>query len=49
MQRLASRPDVCVVDGPMCRWGMKSHDISREGYVRKMIRWVSNSKVLAGS
>ena len=42
-----SRPDVYVVDGPMCRWGMKSHGASGEGYVRKMTRWVTNSKVLA--
>ena len=47
MKRLTSRPDVYVVDGPMCRWKMKSCDASGEGYVKKMTRWVTNSGILA--
>ena len=47
MKRLTSRPDVYVVDGPMCRWKMKSCDASGEGYVKKMTRWVTNSEILA--
>ena len=45
--KLMEQDDVYVVEGPMCRWGMKSKDASGVGYVRKPTRWMTNSKVLA--
>jgi len=48
---LSSRPDVYIVKGPMCRWGMESTDKRvdppRTGYVRKETGWMTNSKRLA--
>ena len=44
---LMEQDDVYVVEGPMCRWGMKSKDASGVGYVRKPTRWMTNSGVLA--
>ncbi len=47
MIKLMEQEDVYVVEGPMCRWGMKSKDASGIGYVRKPTRWVTNCEVLA--
>ena len=44
---LMEQDDVYVVEGSMCRWGMKSKDASGVGYVRKPTRWMTNSRVLA--
>lgn len=38
---------VRIVEGPMCRWGMKSKDASGESYVKKPTRWMTNSPELA--
>ena len=47
MVELTNQKDVYVVEGPMCRWGMKSRDASGIGYVRKPTRWATNSWELA--
>ena len=47
MVALTSQKDVYVVEGPMCRWGMKSKDASGIGYVRKPTKWATNSWELA--
>ena len=47
MVALTSQEDVYVVEGPMCRWGMKSRDASGIGYVRKPTKWATNSWELA--
>ena len=47
MVALTNQKDVYVVEGPMCRWGMKSRDASGIGYVRKPTKWATNSWELA--
>ena len=44
---LMEQDDIYVVEGPMCRWGMKRKDASGAGYVRKPTKWMTNSRVLA--
>ena len=43
--KLMHQEGIYVVEGPMCRWGMKSKDASGVGYVRKPTRWMTNSRV----
>jgi hypothetical protein len=51
MESLINEPNVFLVKGPMCRWGMKAIDRRenppREGFVRKETGWLTNSPVLA--
>ena len=47
IKELQETEGVYCVEGPMCRWHMKSEDAQGEGYVRKQTKWLTNSKVLA--
>ena len=49
MQQLVAQPGVFLVQGPMCRWGMrvKSKKDPFEGYARKETKWLTNSPFLA--
>jgi hypothetical protein len=47
VKEIAERDDVFVVEGPMCRWGMKAKDASGKSYVREMTKWMTNSEELA--
>jgi len=47
VQALEELPGVERVNGPMCRWSMKSKDAGGEGYVRKETGWLTNCPALA--
>ena len=47
MEEVKNMPGVQAVDGPMCRFHMKSADAQGEGYVRKGTWWMTNSQGLA--
>ena len=49
MQQLIAQEGVYLVQGPMCRWGMKVKSAKEPvpGYVRKETRWLTNSPYLA--
>ena len=47
IKEIAERDDVFVVEGPMCRWGMKAKDASGKSYVREMTEWMTNGEELA--
>ena len=47
VKELQEAEGVYCVEGPMCRWHMKSEGAQGEGYVRKQTKWLTNSKVLA--
>ena len=40
IQALAGEPGIFVVEGPMCRWGLK--DLIGSGHIRKQTRWMTN-------
>ena len=43
----SERPNVEIVEGPMCRWKMVGRDASGEGRIRKPTYWMTNSPELA--
>ena len=47
MVELMSHPTVFAVQGPMCRWHMKSEDGQGVGFVRKETQFITNSAELA--
>ena len=47
VKKIAEKPNVFVVEGPMCRWKMMGRDASGTSYVKKPTKWMTNSKVLA--
>ena len=47
IKKIAEKPNVYVVEGPMCRWKMMGRDASGTSYVKKPTKWMTNSKVLA--
>ena len=47
IKSVADLPGVRIVQGPMCRWGMKAWDAQGEGYVRKETKWMTNCPTLA--
>ncbi|CAK9049785.1 Retrovirus-related Pol polyprotein from transposon TNT 1-94 [Includes: Protease [Durusdinium trenchii] len=49
VQMLINDPRVILVEGPMCRWGMKATDQQGEGFVRKETRYLTNSVAIAAA
>ena len=47
VKKLMNDPRVYVVQGPMCRWGMRGKDREGPGFVRKETRWMTSSRELA--
>jgi hypothetical protein len=38
----SERPNVAIVEGPMCRWKMVGRDAFGEGHIRKPTYWMTN-------
>ena len=50
IQSLINDPRVCSIDGPMCRWNLRTRGSKdKTEFMRKRTRWITSSKEIAGA